>query len=78
MFEYVLYFLAGIFSVCWGAFRFKNPQKCWQLSKERLNTRGGSPSKYYISTTKISGIFIILFGIFAIVVSLYFLITGQY
>ena len=72
MWRYVIELIGGILLILLGIFMYRNPEKCWELDiRERLHTKGGSPSDYYISTIKFVGIIGMVIGSIFILVAIF-------
>ena len=67
--------VAGIISILLGIYFIKRPQKSWENQHKRF-TNGGKPSEYYTTIERIKGIFVIIMGSLAIILSILLIINN--
>ena len=67
--------VAGIISILLGIYFIKRPQESWENQHKRF-TNDGTPSKYYIIVERIKGIFIIIMGSLAVILSILLIINN--
>ncbi len=64
------YYIISILMILIGLLFYKKPEVVWKI-KHYIDTKGGEPTDFFISRTKITGVFAIVVGIIILIVKLF-------